>query len=209
MRSLRTWLILLIVPVILLCQQIVDNSSASRVSPYPIVSVFPGGCHYGDVITYALGTAGTNNYICGSSNNWIQIVGSGPSGPTGPTGPTGPSGPTGPTTASPYPTVTDGSPVAWSLGSATFTNGVLTLIHTTVTRALNVSNMVNGGFYTLVLKQDATGGAAITLGTGCVWKVANGGAGAITLTSAANAIDVLSFTYDGTNCYANVQPNAN
>ena len=115
--------------------------------------------------------------------------------------------PTSPVSA--YPTVTDGSPIAWNLGSAVVTNGIVTLIHTTATRALNLSNIVNGGFYTLVIKQDATGGALMTLGTGCTWKVVNQGAGAIVLTAAANAIDVLAFTYDGTNCYAIAQSNFN
>ena len=105
--------------------------------------------------------------------------------------------------------MTDGSPIAWNLGSAVVTNGIVTLIHTTATRALNLSNIVNGGFYTLVIKQDATGGALMTLGTGCTWKVVNQGAGAIVLTAAANAIDVLAFTYDGTNCYAIAQSNFN
>jgi hypothetical protein len=108
-----------------------------------------------------------------------------------------------------YPTVTDGSPIAWDLGSAVVTNGIVTLIHTTATRALNISNPVNGGFYTLVIKQDATGGALMTLGTGCTWKVANNGAGVIVLTAAANGVDMLTFTYDGTFCWTNYQSNFN
>jgi len=111
--------------------------------------------------------------------------------------------------ASAYPVVTDASPIAWSLGSAVVTNGIVTLNHSTSTRALNLTNLVNGGFYTLVIKQDSTGGALMTLGTGCTWKVSGGGAGAITLSSAANAIDALAFTYDGTNCYANLSTNFN
>jgi hypothetical protein len=111
--------------------------------------------------------------------------------------------------ASPYPTVTDGSPIAWNLGNAIVTNGIVTLINTTATRALNLTNLVNGGFYTLVIKQDATGGALMTLGSGCTWKVVNQGAGAIVLTAAASGIDILTFTYDGANCYAIVQSNFN
>jgi hypothetical protein len=114
-----------------------------------------------------------------------------------------------PPTASPYHTVTDGAPIAWDLGSATVTNGIVTLIHTTATRALNISNVVNGGFYTLVIKQDATGGALMTLGTGCIWKVVNAGVGAIVLTAAANGIDIFAFTADGTNCYAVLNSNFN
>lgn len=108
-----------------------------------------------------------------------------------------------------FATVTDASPIAWSLTTKPILNGTVTLNHTTGTRALNVSNLVQGGYYRLLIKQDSTGGAAMTLGTGCTWKVANGGAGAITLTSAANAIDILIFTYDGTNCYAALNSNFN
>jgi hypothetical protein len=108
-----------------------------------------------------------------------------------------------------YSAVTDGSPMAWNLGSAAVANGIVTLAHTTATRALSLTNLANGGFYTLVLKQDSTGGAALTAGTGCTWKVVNGGGGAFALTSAASGIDILTFTYDGTNCYANVQNNFN
>ena len=110
---------------------------------------------------------------------------------------------------SPYPTVGDGSPITWNLASATVSNGIVTLNHTTSTRALNISNPVNGGFYTLVVNQDGTGGAHMTLGTGCTWKVVNGGAGAIVLSAAASAIDILTFTYDGANCYAVLNSNFN
>lgn len=108
-----------------------------------------------------------------------------------------------------YGAVVDASPIVWALASAAVANGIVTLDHATATRALNLTNPTNGGFYTLVVKQDATGGALMTLGVGCTWKVVNGGAGLIVLTAAANSIDILSFTYDGTNCYANVQVNFN
>jgi hypothetical protein len=112
-------------------------------------------------------------------------------------------------TASAYPSVTDASPIAWSLASSTVTNGVVVLNHATSTRALNLTNLVNGGFYTLLVEQDGTGGALMTLGSGCTWKVVNGGSGAIVLSAAPNAIDILSFTYDGANCYAVLGSNFN
>jgi hypothetical protein len=110
-------------------------------------------------------------------------------------------------TAPPFASVTDASPIAWNVG--TVPNGTITVNHTTGTRALNLTGLANGGYYTLVIKQDATGGAAMTLGTGCTWLVSGGGQGAITLSVNANAVDVLSFTYDGTYCYANFQNNFN
>ena len=71
-----------------------------------------------------------------------------------------------------------------------------------------VTNPVIGGNYVWKLIQDATGGITATLGSGCTWLVANGGtpsgAHVITLTNAPNAVDVLAFVYDGTNCLASV-----
>lgn len=112
-------------------------------------------------------------------------------------------------TGAAFTAVTDASPITWALANSFVVNGIITLAHTTGTRALNLTGPTSGGYYTLVIKQDSTGGAAMTLGTGCTWKVGGGGSGTITLTSAANAIDVLAFTYDGTNCYANFQTNFN
>jgi hypothetical protein len=68
---------------------------------------------------------------------------------------------------------------------------------------------VNGGSYVLVLKQDSTGGATATLGTGCTW-FQGGSAGftastTLTLTTTASAINILAFTYDGANCYSNLR----
>lgn len=106
---------------------------------------------------------------------------------------------------SPYPVVADGAAITWNLQSVATGNGSLTLSHATATRALNVSNLINGGTYTLVINQDSTGGAAMTLGTGCTWKVIGGGAGAITVTATPNSADILTFTYDGTYCYTSLQ----
>ena len=81
------------------------------------------------------------------------------------------------------------------------------LPHTTATRSLNVTGLVNGGTYAVLFKQDSTGGAAATLGTGCTWY--QGGAAGFTasttlsLTTTASAINAFVFIYDGTNCYGN------
>lgn len=106
-------------------------------------------------------------------------------------------------------TLTDASPISWNLNSQATATYSVVLSHSTSTRALNISNAVNGGVYTLEIKQDSTGGASLTLGTGCTWKVGGGGSGAITVTTTASAIDVLVFMYDGTNCLANFQANFN
>lgn len=104
---------------------------------------------------------------------------------------------------------TDGATVTWAIGNSICANASLTFTTHGGSRTLNLTGLVNGGSYQIWLKQDATGGEGLTLGTGCTWKVINGGSGAITLSSAANAVDFLAFTYDGTNCYANLGPNYN
>jgi hypothetical protein len=101
----------------------------------------------------------------------------------------------------------DAATVTWALANTVCNNASLTFTVHSGSRTLNITNPVNGGSYVIWLKQDGTGGEGLTLGTGCTWKVIGGGAGAVALSSGASAIDVLTFTYDGTNCYANVGKN--
>jgi len=102
---------------------------------------------------------------------------------------------------------TDGSTVTWAIGSNACANASLTFTTHGGSRTLNLTGMTNGGSYVLLLTQDSTGGEGLTLGTGCTWKVGGGGSGAISLSTSANTIDVLAWTYDGTNCYANFNKN--
>lgn len=102
-----------------------------------------------------------------------------------------------------FATQTDGATVTWAIASAMCANAALTFTVHSGSRTLNITNPTNGGSYVLWIKQDGTGGEGLTLGTGCTWKVSGGGAGAVTPSTGASAIDVLAFTYDGTNCYAN------
>lgn len=108
-----------------------------------------------------------------------------------------------------FSTQTDGATVTWAVASAYQANAVLTFTVHSGSRTLNLTGLVNGGNYVLKLIQDGTGGEGLTLGTGCTWKVISGGAGTVTLTNAANAVDILAFTYDGTNCLANIGKNYN
>jgi hypothetical protein len=108
-----------------------------------------------------------------------------------------------------FTTLTDSSSVTWAIGSAIVSNSTLTVAHTTSTRAINLTGLVNGGSYVLVFKQDSTGGAAATLGTGCTW-FQGGSAGftaltTLALTTTASATNILAFVYDGTACYANLR----
>ncbi len=101
----------------------------------------------------------------------------------------------------------DAATVTWAIANAPCANASLTFTVHSGSRTLNITNPVSGGSYVIWLKQDGTGGEGLTLGTGCVWKVIGGGAGAVSLSSSASAIDILTFTYDGTNCYANLGKN--
>lgn len=91
-------------------------------------------------------------------------------------------------------TLTDGATITWdvSLGqNATVTLGG--------NRALAISNPVAGEYYTLKVVQDGTGSRTMSLPA--TSKVVSGGAGAITLTTTASAIDILTCYYDGTVYY--------
>lgn len=104
---------------------------------------------------------------------------------------------------------TDAATVTWAIGSSICANASLTFTVHSGSRTLNLTGLVNGGSYVIWLKQDGTGGEGLTLGSGCTWKVGGSGSGAITPSTGASAIDVLAFTYDGTNCYANFRNNFN
>ena len=92
----------------------------------------------------------------------------------------------------------------WDL-SGNSTNYSITL---TANTTINLNNVRNGDYGTIIIKQNITGGKNIILGTlngGSVnHKVVNNGSGSITLTGTANSIDILSFVYDGVNVYWNV-----
>lgn len=103
-----------------------------------------------------------------------------------------------------YQSLTDGASVTWNV--AVNRCGTLTLSHTRSTRTLNLSSPQAGSFYWILLLQDATGGAQITLGTGCTWKVGGNGGGYVALTNGPAAVDALAVAYDGTYCYVVFKP---
>jgi hypothetical protein len=109
-----------------------------------------------------------------------------------------------------YPTISlvDSPSVTLDTKRSPVTNARLTLIHTTAVRSLNIVGLAPGAYVTVSLRQDYTGGAAITLGIGCTWYVQTGAGytqGATPrLTTAANSVNILAIWYDGANCYANL-----
>ncbi len=105
-----------------------------------------------------------------------------------------------------FTTQTDAATITWALASTPVAHAKVTLAGN---RTLNITNPLNGGEYVLNVVQDVSGNHGLILGTGCTWKVSGGGSGAISPSTAGNAIDQLKFNYDGTNCYAIFTKNFN
>lgn len=89
--------------------------------------------------------------------------------------------------------LTDGASIAWDLDSNQVADVTLAGNRTLA----NPTNMVNGGTYILRVIQDATGGRTLAYGGGYKWA---GGAAPI-LSTAPNAVDLLTFYSDGTSMY--------
>lgn len=94
--------------------------------------------------------------------------------------------------------LTDGTTITWNV--TTSSNATITIGATG--RTLTITNPVAGEYYTVKVVQDATGSRTITTWpTGIKWA----GGAAPTLSTAANAIDIISFYYDGTNYFGTYQ----
>lgn len=106
--------------------------------------------------------------------------------------------------ASTKQTVTYGTTTTWNWNAGTNAEVTLTGNITTFT----ITNAVPGTYATIRMIQDGTGSRLLSaLPTGS--KVFNGGAGVITLSTAASSIDLLTVFYDGTNYYWNYAKNYN
>jgi hypothetical protein len=92
--------------------------------------------------------------------------------------------------------LTDASSISWNLVTAPFAALTLTGNHTLA----NPSAIVPGN-YVLIVKQDATGSRTLAYGSAFKWPAGS----APTLSTAVNAIDMLSFVCDGTNIYGTAQ----
>jgi hypothetical protein len=102
-------------------------------------------------------------------------------------------------------TLTDGATITWDYTTQT-REAKVTLAGN---RSLSITNLpANKVVYlTLAVIQDATGSRTLTLPSGT--KVINGGSGAVTLTTTANAVDILSFRWNGTTLYCTYGKNYN
>lgn len=100
--------------------------------------------------------------------------------------------------------LTDGATVTWATSGVQFPNAVVTLGGN---RTLAITGAISGQSGTLIVKQDGTGSRTLTLPSGS--KVRDGGSGAVTLSTAANSVDILSYLYDGTNYFWTYAKNYN
>ena len=93
--------------------------------------------------------------------------------------------------------LTDAANITWDLDDAQSAKVTLE-----GNRTFNApSQLVDGGTYILTIIQDATGGRTATWNSVFKWA----GGSAPTLSTGANAIDVLTFVSDGTNMYGAAQ----
>ncbi len=93
----------------------------------------------------------------------------------------------------PYNTLTDGATITPDFNDSN--NMIVTLAGN---RAMaNPSNLKDGASYTVIVKQDATGSRTLSFGTAFKWA----GGTAPTLSTGANAVDILTFISDGTDLY--------
>jgi hypothetical protein len=86
-------------------------------------------------------------------------------------------------------------------------NGSTQVITLGAARTFTITNLLQGVRYVFICKQDGTGSRVLTWGT--TVKVAYGGAGTPPISTAASAVDIYYFTYDGTNIYVDYALNYN
>lgn len=89
-------------------------------------------------------------------------------------------------------TLTDAASISWDMN-----NGEVATVTLGGNRALSNPTNLKVGTYVLIVKQDGTGSRTLTYGSAFKWQ----GGTAPTLSTAANAVDVLTFVSDGTDLY--------
>lgn len=92
----------------------------------------------------------------------------------------------------PFIELEDEAPVAWNL-----LNGYNAKVTLGGNRTLAITNAYSGMSGLLMVKQDGTGGRSLTLPAGS--KILGGGV--LALSTAPNAVDILTFVFDGTNYF--------
>lgn len=95
-------------------------------------------------------------------------------------------------------TLTDGASVDWNAA-----NGNIATLTLGGNRTINAPTNLYDESFILFLKQDATGSRTVTWNAVFKWS----GGTAPTLSTTANAVDIITFVYDGTNLYGSMLPN--
>ena len=93
----------------------------------------------------------------------------------------------------PAAALVDGATISWNLNTQQVASVTLAGNRT----LSNPTNLVNGGTYALIVKQDATGNRTLSYGSTFKWM----GGTTPALSATANAVDILVFISDGTNLY--------
>lgn len=96
-------------------------------------------------------------------------------------------------------TLTDEATITWNTAQGAFAQVTLTDNRTLA----NPTKLINGASYILLIKQDGTGGRTLTFGD--AYKFPDGADP--TLSTDANAVDIIAFLSDGTNLYGSFQGN--
>lgn len=96
-------------------------------------------------------------------------------------------------------TLSDAASIAWDVQA----NPVASVTLGGNRTLANPTNVAAGGVYHLIVKQDATGGRTLDFGADYAFS----GGTAPTISAAANAVDWLSFVYDGTKMLGKVEQN--
>lgn len=97
--------------------------------------------------------------------------------------------------------LTDASPITWNLQTQQSAYVLLTSGIGATRQLQNPTNMVKGFTYILIVQQSSTGSNALTYGSDYKWP----GGVAPVLSTANNAIDILTFVSDGSLMYGVIQ----
>ena len=171
-----------------------QNTTGNAANVTGIVAVANGGTGAATMTGYVKGT-GTTAMTASATIPVADVTGAAPlASPTF----------TGAVTAPIYATtpqaLTFGSPISWNPA-----NGLNASVTLTGNGTLSFSSPPTAGAYgTLVVTQDGAGSRTLTLPTATNKVLGSATTTAIALSTAANAIDIVNFYYDGSNYFWNV-----
>jgi hypothetical protein len=174
--------------------KVTGNITGNAANVTGTVAVANGGTGATTLTGYVKG-AGTNALTASATIPVADVTGAAPLA-----SPTFTGAVTAPIYASTPQALTDGATISWNptlgLNASVTLGGNRTLSFTTPPTA--------GAYGTLVITQDATGGRTLTLPSTANVVLGSTSTTTIALSSAGGAKDILTFYYDGTNCYWNI-----